>query len=89
MLTNYAERYGANNFKNWNFLIPNEAKSDEFASKVGVVVTRDDKSVLNWDHNLRTLIIDQSGVIKTILVGNLWTAEQLFDEVKLLLLKED
>lgn len=89
VLTNYAERYGANDFKNWNFLIPNEAKSDEFASKVGVVVTRDDKSVLNWDHNLRTLIIDQSGVIKTILVGNLWTAEQLFDEVKLLLLKED
>ena len=82
MLTQYATSYKSNDHKNWTFLTPGAAESDEFARKVGVVVTRDEKNNLSWDHNLRTLIIDRSGEIKTILVGNLWSAEKLVDEVK-------
>jgi protein SCO1/2 len=82
ILTQYATSYKSNDHKNWTFLTPGAAESDEFARKVGVVVTRDEKNDLNWDHNLRTLIIDRSGKIKTILVGNLWSAEELVNEVK-------
>ena len=82
MLTQYATSYKSNDHKNWTFLTPGAAESDEFARKVGVVVTRDEKNNLSWDHNLRTLIIDRSGKIKTILVGNLWSAEDLVNEVK-------
>lgn len=82
MLNQYATSYKSNDHKNWTFLTPGAAESDEFARKVGVVVTRDEKNNLSWDHNLRTLIIDRSGEIKTILVGNLWSAEKLVDEVK-------
>ena len=82
MLNQYATSYKSNDHKNWTFLTPGAAESDDFSRKVGVVVTRDEKNNLSWDHNLRTLIIDRSGEIKTILVGNLWSAEKLVDEVK-------
>jgi len=82
MLNQYATSYKSNDHKNWTFLTPGAAEFDEFSRKVGVVVTRDEKNNLSWDHNLRTLIIDRSGEIKTILVGNLWSAEKLVDEVK-------
>jgi len=82
MLTQYATSYKSNDHKNWTFLTPGAAESDDFSRKVGVVVTRDEKNNLSWDHNLRTLIIDRSGKIKTILVGNLWSAEELVNEVK-------
>ena len=43
------------------------------------------RSILDWDHNLRTLVTNQSGMIKTILIGNLWSADELVNEIKELL----
>jgi len=85
ILNNYAKLYGASDHENWSFLTSSTEIINNLTDKVGIVISRDKKSVLSWDHNLRTLVVDESGKIKSILVGNLWSADDLVDEIKELL----
>ena len=85
VLNNYAKLYEASNHNNWSFLTSSTEEIQKFTDKIGLVISREKESILDWDHNLRTLVTNQSGMIKTILIGNLWSADELVNEIKELL----
>ena len=51
-------------------------------SRFGIIVRRPKASITDWDHNLRTVIVDPNGVIQNIYIGNLWTQETLVQDLK-------
>ena len=85
VLNNYAMHYEASNHNNWSFLTSSTEEIQKFTDKIGLVISREKESILDWDHNLRTLVTNQSGMIETILIGNLWSSDELVEEIKELL----
>ncbi len=85
VLNNYAKLYEGDNHNNWSFLTSSTEEIQKFTDEIGLVISREKESILDWDHNLRTLVTNQSGMIKTILIGNLWSADELVNEIKELL----
>ena len=85
VLNNYAKLYEGSNHNNWSFLTSSTEEIQKLTDKIGLVISREKDSILDWDHNLRTIVTNKSGVIKTILIGNLWSADELVNEIKELL----
>ena len=81
ILKKYSKVFSAD-LKKWSFATGKTSIIDEMISRFGIIVRRPKASVTDWDHNLRTVIVDSDGIIKTIYVGNMWTSETLVQDIK-------
>ena len=55
---------------------------DALTEQFGLVFYRSEGSLLDWDHNLRTILIDQEGIIREILIGNQWQGDELAGKIQ-------
>ena len=81
ILKNYSKAFSSD-LKKWSFVTGNSSVIDEMISRFGIIVRRPKASITDWDHNLRTVIVDPNGVIQTIYIGNFWTPETLVQDLK-------
>jgi len=81
ILKNYSKAFSSD-LKKWSFVTGNTSVIDEMISRFGIIVRRPKASITDWDHNLRTVIVDSNGVIQTIYIGNSWTPETLVQDLK-------
>ncbi len=81
ILKNYSKAFSSD-LKKWSFVTANSSVIDEMTSRFGIIVRRPKASITDWDHNLRTVIVDPNGVIQTIYIGNSWTPETLVQDLK-------
>lgn len=81
ILKNYSKAFSSD-LKKWSFVTGNSSVIDEMISRFGIIVRRPKASITDWDHNLRTVIVDPNGVIQTIYIGNSWTPETLVQDLK-------
>jgi hypothetical protein len=44
---------------------------------------------MDWDHNLRTVLVDPQGKIQEILIGNTWSTDELVEKMLKLARGED
>ena len=78
ILKSYAERFKANP-SHWSFLTGDLVEISAISDQFGQKFWREEGAI---NHNLRTVIIDASGRVQTILQGNSWTADDLVAELK-------
>jgi protein SCO1/2 len=78
----YAKRYGYDP-AHWSFLTGALIDVDAITEQFGLYFVRE-QGAINFDHNLRTVVIDPQGRIHKLYVGNTWTpAELVADLVQL------
>ena len=80
----YANAY-QHDHKQWSFATGELIEIDALTEQFGLVFYRSEDSLLDWDHNLRTILIDQEGIIREILIGNQWKGEELAEKMQSLL----
>ena len=66
----------------WTWLTGSRDQVDTFASQFGVSIVRDQADPSELVHNLRTVVIDASGRLRTIRNGNEWQPSQLLAEIR-------
>ena len=71
----YGERNGYDP-ENWTLMTGALIDIDAITEQFGMVFYRD-QGTINFNHNLRTVVIGPDGVIRQILIGNAWETEQL------------
>tara|TARA_B100000029_G_C17541664_1_gene946960 strand:+ start:877 stop:1821 length:945 start_codon:yes stop_codon:yes gene_type:complete len=81
ILKNYSNAYSLD-LKKWSFATGNTSVIDEMVLRFGIIVRRPKASITDWDHNLRTVIVDPNGIIRNIYIGNLWTSKTLVQDLK-------
>ena len=67
--------------KIWTFLTGDRDDIDRFAARFGVQVARASTDPRDITHNLRTAIIDATGKLVKVYVGNEWTPEQVLADL--------
>ncbi|MCS1408082.1 MAG: SCO1 protein [Verrucomicrobia subdivision 3 bacterium] len=82
VLRNYAKAFSSDPEK-WSFLTGEMIKIDAITEQFGLMFSRSRESAINWDHTLRTVIIDPQGRIHKIYIGNTWTPESLVADIKI------
>jgi protein SCO1/2 len=65
----------------WSFLTGAMIEIDALTEQVGLDIRRQSPTALP-EHNLRTVVIDAEGRLRKVFVGNLWTSEELVDEMQ-------
>ena len=75
--------------KQWSFATGELIEIDALTEQFGLVFYRSEDSLLDWDHNLRTILIDQEGIIREILIGNQWKGEELAEKITRLIGAEE
>jgi protein SCO1/2 len=78
ILKNYAERYKYDP-AHWSFATGALIDITALAEQVGLTFWHDDTGSIS--HNLRTVVVDASGRLQKILVGNQWTSDELVTEM--------
>jgi len=81
VLQNYSKAY-AGDSKKWSFATGEMIEIDAITEQFGLMFSRSQVSITDWDHNLRTVIIDPQGTIHKIYIGNAWTPEELVQDLK-------
>lgn len=81
VLSSYAKAY-SDDSKRWTFATGDRSEIDAITEQFGLKYNRSQISPTDWDHNLRTILIDPHGKIHKIYIGNLWTAETLIKDMK-------
>lgn len=81
VLRNYAKAY-SDDSKRWIFATGDRSEIDAITEKFGLIYNRSRISPTDWDHNLRTILIDPEGKIHKIYIGNLWTPDTLMKDMK-------
>lgn len=81
VLDTHADRVGADP-ELWSFVTGTREAIDRFAGAFGVATMREDGTITEIIHNLRTAVIDADGRLVTILNGNDWRPEQLLAEIR-------
>jgi protein SCO1/2 len=76
----YAERYGADPAK-WSFCTGAMIDIDAITEQFGLSFSRS-PGQFNFDHNMRTVVVDAAGKVQRIFVGNTWKPEELVEELK-------
>jgi protein SCO1/2 len=66
----------------WTFLTGDRDEIDKFASRFGVSVARSTSDQRDITHNLRTAIVDPSGKLVKVYIGNEWTPDQALADLK-------
>lgn len=77
VLKSYAERFGYNP-EHWSFVTGALIDIDAITEQFNLPVVKQGE---NWDHTLRTVVIDASGRIQKIFIGNMWKPEELTGEI--------
>jgi protein SCO1/2 len=81
VLKKHADMLGADSTY-WTFLTGERDEIDRFAARFGVSVTRELNDPLDISHNLRTAIVDETGVLVKTYTGNVWTPEQILADLR-------
>ena len=68
----------------WTFLTGDRDTIDQFASRLGLAITRDQANPVSIAHNLRTAIVDAEGRLVKVYTGNEWKPDQLAADLKAL-----
>ncbi len=77
VLKNYAQRYEYDP-KKWSFVTGAMIDIDAITEQFNLpIVVRNDQ----WDHKLRTAVLDTQGRVQKILIGNEWKPGELVDEI--------
>lgn len=77
-LREYSKRYSPDD-KKWDFVTGALIDIDAITEQFGLAIAYQNG---NFDHKLRTVIVDKNGVIRQILIGNEWKPEELVEEIK-------
>lgn len=80
-LKSYAQRYKYDPEK-WNYATGALIEIDALTEQFGLVFARDEGNMINFNHNLRTVVVDTTGKIHKILIGNEWKPEELTEAIK-------
>jgi protein SCO1 len=86
VLQNYSKAY-AGDSKKWSFATGEMIEIDAITEQFGLMFSRSQISITDWDHNLRTVIIDPQGTIHKIYIGNTWSPDELVQDIKQAALK--
>ncbi len=81
MLLNYSKAYSYDP-KKWSFLTGEMIEIDAITEQFGLVFSRTQGSTFEWDHNLRTVVVDPHGIIHKIFIGNTWQPKDLIFDMK-------
>ena len=81
VLKQHAQTLGADT-KVWTFLTGDRDDVDRFGSRFGVGVSRALNDQRDITHNLRTAIVDQTGKLVKVYIGNEWTPDQVLADLK-------
>lgn len=65
----------------WTFATGKMIDIDALTEQFGLLFYRSEGTLLEWDHNLRTVLIDPEGKIQDILIGNLWKTDELVSKI--------
>jgi protein SCO1/2 len=74
----YSARLGADPAR-WSFSTGESAEIGKLAGFFGLATVR---AGAEWNHNLRTAVLDGAGRVQRVLLGNQWTAEELTAELQ-------
>lgn len=77
-LKDYAARFKRDPAK-WNFVTGEMIEIDAITEQFGLAFANRNGTI---DHNLRSVVIDATGKIQQIFIGNEWTAEEFTAEMK-------
>ncbi len=81
VLRNYSKAYSYDP-KKWTFATGEMIDIDAITEQFGLTFSRSEVSPTDWDHNLRTVIVDPHGSIHKIYIGNTWSPETLVSDLK-------
>lgn len=81
VLKTHAEQAGADPGI-WVYLTGAREEVDAFASGFGVTIMREDGTMEEIIHNLRTAVIDPGGRLAHVLNGNDWEPDRLLEEIR-------
>lgn len=87
VLRSYSKAYSYDS-KKWSFATGEMIEIDAITEQFGLRFNRSQVSPVDWDHNLRTVIIDPNGIIQKIYIGNTWTPDALVRDLKQAALKK-
>jgi protein SCO1/2 len=79
VLKKYGQTYNAD-FATWDFVTDTPATVRKLADGLGLTIEDDEGGLIA--HNLRTVIIDPSGNLSKVVVGNEWTPEEIVAHIK-------
>lgn len=79
VLRQYAQRYSYDSNK-WSFASGALIDIDAITEQFGLYFSRE-SGTINFNHNLRTVVVDAGGRINSVLIGNEWKPEELADAV--------
>ena len=78
ILKNYAESHGAD-LGHWMFATGEPLDLTAIGEQFGLLVSRDENNSIS--HNLRAVVIDASGRVRKIFIGNEWKPDELVVEM--------
>ncbi|MGI8542517.1 MAG: SCO family protein [Aridibacter sp.] len=76
------ENSKAKDFKVWQIAVGEDEKIRKIADFFGLYYKVDEKDKTQFNHSLRTIVIDEKGKIQKIFLGNEWKPEDLLLEMK-------
>jgi protein SCO1/2 len=79
VLKNYARRYKYDP-KHWNFVTGQIIDIDAITEQFGLYFAREGGGA-NFNHNLRTVVVDAAGRVQKIFIGNEWKPDELYEEM--------
>ena len=65
----------------WSFATGAMIEIDALTEQFGLMFYRSENTVMDWDHNLRTVLVDPKGKIQEILIGNTWNTDELVEKM--------
>lgn len=77
-LAAFAERYEASP-AHWTFLTGDPVEIEKLGQFFGVAIVRNGAE---WNHNLRTVVVDPAGRVQKVFAGNEWKPEELVAELR-------
>lgn len=78
VLSGYAEAFRTDP-KKWSFVTGSMEDIDAITDSLGLVIVKDGAQ---WNHKLRTVVVDASGRVQKIFYGNEWKPEELVEEIQ-------
>jgi len=79
-LLSYAKAYGYNE-EYWTFATGELIDIDALTEQVGLMFMREPGST-EFNHNLRTVVVNPKGVVSEILIGNEWETDELIQAMR-------
>jgi protein SCO1/2 len=81
VLKKHAERVGADPAL-WSYVTGSRESIEKFGAGFGVTIMREDGTMTEIIHNLRTAVIDPDGRLVHVLNGNDWKPDRLLSDIR-------